>query len=59
MCYFVWTFPRIGFHIFLKKISHIFDLRVYFFQISEEKPSKKTHKMQNEAGEYVDMYIPR
>jgi hypothetical protein len=45
-------------YFFKEKFLTVWSL-VYFFQISEEKPSKKTHKMQNEAGEYVDMYIPR
>ncbi len=44
---------------FFKKNFSQSDLLFIFFQISEEKPSKKNHKMQNEAGEYVDMYIPR
>ncbi len=47
-------------YFFTEKFLTVSDLLfIFFFQISEEKPSKKTHKMQNEAGEYVDMYIPR
>lgn len=50
-----WNFQHmvfVFFYRFFKRLVH------YFFRISEGSSILKP-KMQNEAGEYVDLYIPR